>query len=358
MPTPIRPVPITLCFAALVSLTLGCGSSGKASSPDVWAVVDKGEIRREEVEKAYRRVAPPPPAPAPSEDEALTAKLGIVDELITQEALNARGRALNIQITDADLDKAFAEKKGNVSEEIFQQQLKERSLTVDDMKASLRREMLADKVIEQEVASKVAVSDAEITDFFNANRGQFNLPEAQYRIAQIVITPTRDPQLRNRKNDDAVTPDDATRKVQMLMARLREGARFSDLAMDYSEDPQSLQNGGDLGFVSESDLKKVPDQLRDTVLKTNPGSVSVVSAAGAHTLVLVVAKEAAGQRDLSTPGVRDQISTGLRDRKINLLRAAYITKVRNDAKIVNYLARQIVETRSAAPSLAPTAPGK
>ena len=46
-------------------------------------------------------------------------------------------------------------------------------------------------------------------------------------------------------------------------------------------------------------------QLRDTVLKTNPNSVSVVSAGGAHTLVLVLAKEAAGQRDLNTPGVRD-----------------------------------------------------
>src|SRR5262245_49867517 len=87
MPTPYRPISTALCLAALV-LAAGCNSAGKASSPDVWAVVDKTEIRRDEVEKAYRRVAPPPPAPAPSEDEALTAKLGIVDELITREALN------------------------------------------------------------------------------------------------------------------------------------------------------------------------------------------------------------------------------------------------------------------------------
>ena len=356
MQTPIRSVPVTLALAGLLGLMSAC-SSNSPSSSDVWASVDKTEIRRDEVEKAWRRVAPAPPA-VPSEDEALAAKLGIVDELITQEALVNRARALNIQVTDADVDKAYADRKANLTEEVFQQQLKERSLTTDDMKASLRRELLADKVLEQEVGSKIAVSDAEISDFFSANRGQFNVAENQYRIAQIVVTPTRDPQLRNRKNDDAVTPEDAQRKVQMLMTRLREGQRFSELAMDYSEDPQSLVNGGDLGFVSESDLKKVPEQLRDTVLKTTPGSVSVVSAGGASTLVLVIAKETAGQRDLNSPGVRDQISTGLRDRKTQLLRAAYITKIRNDAKIMNYLARQIVDSRSKPPAVVPAAPGK
>src|SRR5262245_4609341 len=132
----------------------------------------------------------------------------------------------------------------------------------------------------------------------------------------------------------------------MLLARLKEGARFSELAMDYSEDPQSLERGGDLGMVSESQLKQVPPQLRDSVQKAQPGNVSVVSSNGAYTLVLLISKEAAGQRDLTTPGVRDDISNSLRDRKEQLLRAAYITVARNDAKIVNHLARQIVDAKS------------
>jgi len=196
--------------------TIACGSSSKASSPDVWATVDKFEIKRDEVEKAYRRVAPAPPA-VPSEEEMMTAKLGIVDELITQQALVAKAAGLNLQVTDADVDKAFADRKANMAEDVFQQQLKERGLTPDDMKQSLRRELLADKVLEHEVTSKVSVTDQEITDFFNANRAQFNVPETQYRIAQIIVTPVRDPELRNRKGDDAVTPEDAQKKVQLLM---------------------------------------------------------------------------------------------------------------------------------------------
>jgi len=337
--------------------TIACGSSSKASSPDVWATVDKFEIKRDEVEKAYRRVAPAPPA-VPSEEEMMTAKLGIVDELITQQALVAKAAGLNLQVTDADVDKAFADRKANMAEDVFQQQLKERGLTPDDMKQSLRRELLADKVLEHEVTSKVSVTDQEITDFFNANRAQFNVPETQYRIAQIIVTPVRDPELRNRKGDDAVTPEDAQKKVQLLMSKLKEGVRFSELAMDYSEDQRTLTQGGDLGFISETQLKQVGAPLRDTVLKSQPGNVSVVTAGGAYTLVLLISKETAGQRDLATPGVRDGISGTLRERREQLLRAAYITTVRNDAKITNYFARQIVETKSKAPSLLPTPPGK
>jgi hypothetical protein len=57
--------------------------------------------------------------------------------------------------------------------------------------------------------------------------------------------------------------------------------------------------------------------------------------------VFLVKKEPAGQRDLSTPGVKDQISATLRARREELLRAAYLTQARTDADVTNYLARQV-----------------
>jgi peptidyl-prolyl cis-trans isomerase SurA len=162
--------------------------------------------------------------------------------------------------------------------------------------------------------------------------------------------------------DDATTPEQALQKVQMLMGRLKAGTPFSALAMDYSEDPQTAPQGGDLGYIPASALEKAPQQLRDTVLKTEPGNVSVVSAGGAHTLVLLVAREQAGQRELSTPSVRDGISNTLRERKEQLLRAAYVTVSRNGSRIVNYLARLIVDGHFKPaippPTLAPKSPGK
>jgi hypothetical protein len=92
--------------------------------------------------------------------------------------------------------------------------------------------------------------------------------------------------------------------------------------------------------------------LRDAVLKVQPGTVNVVSEAGAHTLVLVVGHEQAGQRDLSMPAVRDSISETLRARREQLLRTAYLTAVRSDADVVNHMARRVVEAQGKLPAQA------
>ena len=97
--------------------------------------------------------------------------------------------------------------------------------------------------------------------------------------------------------------------------------------------------------------------MRDAVLNKQPGNVSVLSVNGAHTIVLVVAHEQAGQRDLSTPAVREQITQAIRGRKEQLLRAAYLMALRNEAQVVNHLAKRIVDSPASLPNLAPTAPG-
>ena len=70
----------------------------------------------------------------------------------------------------------------------------------------------------------------------------------------------------------------------------------------------------------------------------------LITVGGVHMLVLVVAHEVAGQRDLSTPGVKDRISGMLKGQREQVLRAAYLTALRGDAKVVNHLARRLVES--------------
>ncbi len=310
-------------------------------SADTWAVVDGRQITREEVDKAYQRSGNA--SQTLSEEEILAAKLGLLDDLILQDILIAKAGALKVEVADSELDKSFAEAKKNIPDETFQQELTKRGVTAADMREGLRRELLTQKLIEQEVGSKINVTSQEVTDFFLANRNQFNLAEESYHLAQIVVTPVREQQVANRTGDDAATPQAAAEKVKMLMERLKAGASFGELATGYSEDPESAQRGGDLGLVPMSRLKQAPQQLRDAVLNKKPGTVNVASMGGAYTLVLVVAHEQAGQRDLSTPGVSDRITEALKARKEQLLRAAYLTAARSDADVVNYLARRIVE---------------
>jgi len=84
--------------------------------------------------------------------------------------------------------------------------------------------------------------------------------------------------------------------------------------------------------------------------------VTVVSEGGAHTIVLVVAHEMAGQRDPSMPEIRQRIVDTVRGRKEQLLRSAYLIAIRTDAQVVNYLARRLIESQGKPPTLQPTAP--
>ena len=255
-------------FVVLSALAASCVAPACRATPatpetpitaDTWAVVDGRAITRDDVEKAYRRAGDA--SQALSEEEILTAKLSLLNDLIVQDILLAKARELKIELPDSEVDTAYAEAKKNIPDEAFQQELTRRNLTAADMREGLRRELLSQKVIEHEVGSKIAVTDQEVTDFFNANRAQFNVAEDAYHIAQIVVTPVRDAQLANRTGDDAATPQAAAAKVAMLMERLKGGASFSDLAMDYSEDPESAPRGGDLGFVPVSRLKQAPPPL-------------------------------------------------------------------------------------------------
>jgi peptidyl-prolyl cis-trans isomerase SurA len=318
------------------------GTESAAVSPETWAVVDGRAVTRDEVEKAFRRAQDPGRTLAP--EEALTAKLTILEEMIAQDILLAKARDAGLEVPASELDAAYADAKKNITDDAFAQELSRRNLTAADMREGLRRELLVQKLMDREVKAKVTVSDQEVSDFFTANRAQFNLAEDAYHVAQIVVTPVREPQPTNRTGNDAATPQEAQRKVAMLMDRLKSGATFSELAADYSEDAASASRGGDMGFLPRSALDQVPPPLRDAVLKMQPGAARVVSEGGAHAIVLLVAREAAGQRELATPGVREQITGQLRSRKETLLRAAYLTSVRDAAEVTNHLARRLVQS--------------
>jgi parvulin-like peptidyl-prolyl isomerase len=344
----------TLLTATLAATVLATAcNSGKpaetAVSPDTWAVVDGRPITKDTTEKAFRRLRDP--NETLSAEEAVAAKLTVLDDLILQDLLVAKATGLKLEVPATELDAAFTKAKGTLTDDQFKEELTRRSLTEADLREGLRRQLLADKVIEQEVTKPITVADPEITQFFEANKAQFNLAEEAYHIAQIVITPARDTQIANATGDDAATPEQAVAKVKLIMEKLKAGASFRELATNYSEDPASVQRGGDMGLVTVSRLQQAPPALRNAILNKAPGTVNVASAGnGAYTIVLVVSREAAGQRDLSTPGLKDQITTTLKSRKEGLLRAAYLTSLRTDASITNYLARRVVQAKGAAPT--------
>jgi peptidyl-prolyl cis-trans isomerase SurA len=335
-------------LAAALAVVSGCK---KASQPEegVWAVVDGAPITRAEVDKYYRTQLNPD-APEPSQDEALSLKLNVLDELVNNHILLEKAKTLGLQAADGEVEDKFTEFKSPYTEEEFQRQLKARGYTVDDLRNDIRQQLSIQKVINREVVAKITVTDQDVQDFYNQNRAQFNVTEPQYRIAQIVITPHKDPGLRNRKNDDATTDAEARRKAAALEQQLSTGADFAQVAMDYSEDPASAGSGGDLGYVPESSLSQSDPALKKAVMALRPGQVSgIIVLRDSYRILKLVAKEAPGQRDLNDPAVQQSIRDNIHNRKEQLLRAAYLAVARNNAKITNYLAQQVVESAGKLP---------
>ncbi len=334
-------------LAAVVWLgDIGCKQQS-GPSPDVWAVVNGKEIKRDEVEKFYRtRVAPE--GQEPSQEEALSLKLNVLDELINNEILLERAKKLNLEASDGEVEDKFTEIKSPYTEDEFQRQLKERNVSVTDLKGDMRRQLSIQKLLNREVVAKISITDQDVTEFYNANRAQFNVAEPQYRLAQIVVTPRKEQQIRNRKNDDATNEAEAQRKIKMLMDRLNSGADFSQLAMDYSEDMNSAATGGDLGYVPESSLNQSDPSLKKVVLGMKPGQVSqplpVQSKEGPRFVILkLITRESPGQRNIADPQVQQTIRDTLRNRKEQLLRSAYLAIARDEARVRNYLAEQVIE---------------
>jgi peptidyl-prolyl cis-trans isomerase SurA len=313
------------------------------------ATVDGRKIFRSDVDKYYENNVASAQQ-TPTGEQATALRLNILHQMIEDEIVMRRAEKLGLLATDDEVDRKYNEIKSPFSQEEFDKRLQEKKITVADFKRDIRRSITVEKVLNKEVSSKINITDQDITSYYNAHKGEFNLIEPQYHLAQIMVTPSPNPQAHNQ-NDKAQNEGDARKKIQMIANRLDSGDDFATLAMKYSEDPETSGNGGDLGTVPESGLKGTDPATRETVLKLKPGQyspiISVVNPqnrqAVGFRIVKLVAKEPAGQRELSDPRVQQAIRSQLHDRREQLLKAAYYEVLRDSAKVENYYAKQVLD---------------
>jgi peptidyl-prolyl cis-trans isomerase SurA len=346
--SPFRLLLTALFAGSLLLVSVGC--STKLAGNDVAATVDGRKIYRADLEKQYENQTAGSQQ-QPVGEQATSLRLSILHQLVDYEILMRRAEKLGLLATDDEVERKLNEIKSPYTKEEFEARMKERKLTLDDFKRDLRRQLTVEKVLNKEVTSKINVTDQDITNYYNTHKSEFNLVEPQYHLAQIFVTTAPNPQVHNLKNDKAQNEADARKKIQMIMNRLDSGDEFSTLAMDYSEDPEASGNGGDLGFAPESSLKNTDPTTRDAVTKLKPGQYSpVITVINPMTkqlvgfrIVKLIAKEPAGQRELSDPRVLESIRSQLRDRREQLLKAAYYEVRRDEAKVENYYAEKVLE---------------
>jgi peptidyl-prolyl cis-trans isomerase SurA len=321
----------------------------KSYGPDVVATVNGQPIQRSEVEKDYRDNLGNNKE-QPTKEQADATRLGILKQLIDDEILQQAAKKMNLVASDEEVDARLAEMKAPYTQEEFDKRLQSSSMSLDDLRRQIRRYLTSEKLMNKEVTSRINITDADISNFYNANKAQFNFIEPKYNIADIVVTsqPTPMQQGANLQNSKASNDVEARRKIEMIHNRLESGEDFATVANNYSEDTSDANNGGNMGFIPESSLRSQaavfaaisrlqPGQMTEVIPLMPPGA----RAPAGYAIYKLIEKEPAGQRELNDPRVQQEIRQQLRDSRSQLLRAAYYEMMRDQAHVENHLAEQI-----------------
>jgi peptidyl-prolyl cis-trans isomerase SurA len=348
---------LVMVSAFLLIGLLACNRN--SSGGDVMASVNGRKIYRSEVDKYYANQTAGSDQ-QPAGEQAVSLRLSILNELVETEILMQRAEKLGLLATDEEVDRKLNEIKSPYTAEEFNKRLQDKKITLDDFKRDLRRSLTRDKVLNKEITSRINITDQDVSGYYHEHKAEFNLIEAQYHLAKIVVSGMGNAQVHNLQNSKAQNGAEALKKIQMIANRLDSGDDFATLAMNYSEDPDTSNNGGDLGMAPESQLTKNVDpttrEVAAAVMKLKPGQYSPVipllnptnHQPVAYIIVKLISKEPAGQRDLNDPRVQQAIRQQLRDRREQLLKAAYYESLRDDAKVGNYYAEEVLKDAGAA----------
>ncbi len=335
-----------LVFAGVLLSLAAIAGCNRSPAANVAASVNNRPITYTEIEKAYQSQFSAG-TDRSSEDQVLIQKLEILRGLIENEIMLQRAEKAGLMAVDADVEAKLTELKSPYTQEEFNKKLEAQKMTMEDLKAQLRKNLSIEKLLNKEITSHIVITDADVTSFYNANKAGFNLAEPRVHMAQIMVTPTPDPDVRNLRGDKAQNEEEARKKVQMIEARLRQGEDFGMIAQSFSEDPNSAPNGGDLGYIPESALEKANMELRKMVMSLSPGQLSpIIRTQEGFRILKMISKEPSGQRQITDPRVQQAIRETLLNRKDQLLKAAYYEVARNEAKVANYLARNITDKAS------------
>jgi peptidyl-prolyl cis-trans isomerase SurA len=288
----------------------------------------------------------------PSAEQVKIVRLEILRSLIDKEILQQRAARLNVTASDEDVNGRLTEMKAPLTQEEFDKELKARNETLDDLKKEIGRELTERKLLNKEIESKINITDAEISNYYAAHKAEWNFIESQLHVAWIVVTTAPAQQTGNLQNNKASGEADARKKIAVIHQKLENGEAFDALAMQYSEDQHTSASGGDRGLVPESALRTDPEAYSE-ISKLKPGQFTDVipiydpTPPGHHlvgyAIYKLLGREAAGQRDQNDPRIQQTIRLALHENHAQLLKNAYIEKLRDEAKVQNYLADEILK---------------
>jgi peptidyl-prolyl cis-trans isomerase C len=289
-----------------------------AELPAVLARVNGQPVTKFDFDRLIKNIeAAKGPIPPDRRDETLRQAL---DQLITYNVMKQEATSRGIAVTEADVDAQVARmQKQFPNDAEFQKALGARNTTIEQLKADARVDLLINKMVEAEVATTAAATDAEAREFYDKNPDQFQQPEA-VRASHILV-------MADEKADEAAKKAART-KIDGLLKRARAGEDFAKLAKENSDDT-SKDQGGDLGFFPRG--RMVPP-FDEAAFRLKPGELSdvVTTQYGYHIIKLAERKDASM---VPFEQVRPKVVEYLSIQKKQQRAQAFIEEAKGKAKI-------------------------
>ena len=319
----LLPCILLLCLAVLPALSVD------RVIEEIIARVNNQIITRTEFQRSKEQLRQEAQQQDPTHAEKIVAEKDkdVLRDLIDQQLLLEKGKDLGIT-ADTEVIKRLDEMRKDMkleSMEDLEKAAQSQGISFEDFKQNLKNQIITQQVISKEVGSRMSISKEELQQFYDEHKSQMEQPE-QIRLSELLVS-------TEKKQSDPITDEsklltDAQKKAEDLLAQLRKGTSFEEIAKKNSDGPTAAQ-GGDLGYFKRGTLAK---ELEEKTFAMKPGDVSdVIRTKQGFVILKVVEHQQAGVPPLSQiePKVQDAIYM----HKLQPALRAYLQKLREDAYI-------------------------
>jgi len=228
---------------------------------------------------------------------------------------------------------------GRTADQI-EKDMKEQGMTEAALRDQVKKTIAIQKLVEKVTGKIEAPKDSEIDAFYNGNKDAF-VKKRGVKLGAIVLDPSN-----SGEGDQTTDEQSAAIKGNEIVKKLQAGQDFASLAREYSEDQSKLQ-GGDLGYMSEDELKQAfPAQITADLMNPTSqiGKMVITQSQGKFFILKLQDRSDKDEAlTLESPGVREQVQKALVDNRKQLLAASYQAIAMNEAKIENFLAKKVVD---------------
>lgn len=290
-----------------------------AQLPDVLARVNGQSVTKTEFDRLVKNMemSAGQPIPADRRDEILRRAL---DQLVTYAVLTQETKNRNISVTDAEVDANLKQMQSQFPNEAeFKKALESRGMSLDQLKSDARTDMSITKMMDAEVATQPAPTDAQVREFYDKNPDKFK-QEEQVRASHILF----------RVDEKATEAEKKKIRAQAdaVLKEAKGGANFGELAKKYSADG-SAQQGGDLNFFTKDAM--VP-AFADAAFALQPNQISdVVTTQFGYHIIKVTERKPASTVAYET--VQDRIREFLTQQQKQQRAESFIEGLKKKAKI-------------------------